>query len=664
MLEIIINSALFSTIALVLIHFLWQGVAVAVILKSALIITPDQHSKLRYTYATVAMLANLILPIVTFAIIYQPELLTDTQQPSIFSSTLGLSLLANESSLNADILFILPYLTMVWLSIVLCLAGKLIIQMITVNQLPKKNSHPASAQLTKRFLELVAKLNMSMVPDLRISLAVDVPMAIGWLKPVVLVPVSMVTGLTPAQLDMLLLHELAHIKRYDYLVNLLQSFIEIVLFFHPAVFWVSKQMRIEREYCSDDIAVQHCGNALAYAHTLTDTASLCHKHRHHAIPAMAMAASGGDLKQRVLRLVNHHSCTSPLDKSKWLASVIIVISFLIISSKELAQLNYFDISNSSNNLAADIVSGQNQAISSLTKSKQEAVNSATTEQITTEINSAQQDTSFSSASTKIDAETNTVNSLLDDTLADKLTNNLANNNAPIILDQPAQIIDENKTNSSIKQNSHKELMTEPSIAAIKTPAAKLINQTKAINTTTGLAAKKIHLSAKNKPTKTITQAPEPIEIETVTRPTTHKTLANPYASQLESLTQPLTHQDAISLFDNKQAKSNNEIVNQHAELTENKSFKEAIIINTVDPKYPTWAQRKKLELDLRVNFSINKDGKVKNIQIEEKNKSTYFRSAIIKAMEQWQFIPAEENGKPVESTMSKIFSFNLMNESE
>ncbi len=171
-------------------------------------------------------------------------------------------------------------------------------------------------------------------------------MAIGWIKPVVLLPASMITGLTPAQLDMLLLHELAHIRRHDYLVNLIQSFVEIVLFFHPAVFWVSKQMRIEREYCSDDIAVQHCGDALAYAHTLTDTASLCNKHR-HAIPTMAMAASGGDLKQRVLRLVNHHSCTTAYDKSKWLVSVVIVCSFLLLTSRELAQLTYLDMSSNS-----------------------------------------------------------------------------------------------------------------------------------------------------------------------------------------------------------------------------------------------------------------------------------------------------------------------------
>ena len=88
-------------------------------------------------------------------------------------------------------------------------------------------------------------------------------------------------------------------------------------------------------------------------------------------------------------------------------------------------------------------------------------------------------------------------------------------------------------------------------------------------------------------------------------------------------------------------------------------FTPAKIMDIIDPKYPSWAQRKKLELDLLVNFTINKEGQVKNIEIEQKNKASYFKNSIIKAMEQWQFIPAEENGNPVESTMSKIFSFNL-----
>ena len=177
-------------------------------------------------------------------------------------------------------------------------------------------------------------------------------MAIGWLKPVVLIPFSMVSGLTPQQLDMLLLHELAHIRRHDYLVNFLQTLVETLLFFHPTVRWVSKQMRNEREYCSDDIAVQHGSSAIAYAHTLADTASLCQKHRHHAIPSMAMAASGGDLKQRVVRLLeNQPHCSQTTDSGKWLASFTILLAIIFGFSQNSLTLPIIDLQSGSISLS-------------------------------------------------------------------------------------------------------------------------------------------------------------------------------------------------------------------------------------------------------------------------------------------------------------------------
>ena len=161
----------------------------------------------------------------------------------------------------------------------------------------------------------------------------------------VLLPATMVTGLNSAQLEMLILHELAHIRRHDYLVNFLQTLIELLFFFHPGVHWIGKQMRNEREYCSDDIAVQHCGDAIAYAHTLTDTASLCAKNHFHTIPTMAMAASGGDLKERVLRLVDHH-CAPTNNTSKWLAAVSLLLALALLSVNQLLTMPFAQQLNS------------------------------------------------------------------------------------------------------------------------------------------------------------------------------------------------------------------------------------------------------------------------------------------------------------------------------
>ena len=93
-----------------------------------------------------------------------------------------------------------------------------------------------------------------------ISALVEVPTVIGSLRPVVLLPVSALAGMSPSQLDAILAHELAHIRRHDYLVNLLQTLVETLLFYHPAVWWLSRRIRIERENCCDDLGGGVCGD--------------------------------------------------------------------------------------------------------------------------------------------------------------------------------------------------------------------------------------------------------------------------------------------------------------------------------------------------------------------------------------------------------------------
>jgi hypothetical protein len=121
-------------------------------------------------------------------------------------------------------------------------------------------------------------------------------------------------------------------------------------------------MRNEREYCSDDIAVKHCGDAIAYAHTLADTAALhhaspsyCDKHA-HTIPELAMAASGGDLKQRIVRLVNHH-CTPKKDIGKWFAAASIISTVLFISSQSLIGVSNLAFESKSQKTAKKFLSG-------------------------------------------------------------------------------------------------------------------------------------------------------------------------------------------------------------------------------------------------------------------------------------------------------------------
>ena len=102
------------------------------------------------------------------------------------------------------------------------------------------------------------------------SALVDVPTVVGWLRPAILLPIAALASLTPAQVEAILAHELAHIRRHDYAVNLLQTIVETLLFYHPAVWWLSQRIRVEREHCCDDIAIAVCGDPLGYAQALAE----------------------------------------------------------------------------------------------------------------------------------------------------------------------------------------------------------------------------------------------------------------------------------------------------------------------------------------------------------------------------------------------------------
>ena len=161
-------------------------------------------------------------------------------------------------------------------------------------------SHQALELWRAPMARLAQRMGVSRAVLLCQSNRVDVPTTIGWLRPIVLLPASAVSGLGPAQIEAILAHELAHIRRHDYLVNLLQSVVETLLFYHPAVWWVSRRIREERELCCDDLAVRSCGDAVTYARALYELEAL---RPLEPAPWLAMAATRGSLARRIARLI-------------------------------------------------------------------------------------------------------------------------------------------------------------------------------------------------------------------------------------------------------------------------------------------------------------------------------------------------------------------------
>jgi len=717
--ENIVNSPFLYSLALTLIHFLWQGLVVALALKSLFIVISNQRSQLRYALSALAMLVNLLLPFITFFVIYKAEYLQLNQQ--ISASLPLISSLSVGSGTNAfwyaDIVNYLPYLSLFWLATVLTLSCKLMVEVYNVNQLSKSWVSSADTKLMTRFIELVSQIKLKKVPKLLISLKTDVPMAIGWFKPVVLIPASMLTGLTPAQLDMLILHELAHIRRHDYLVNFIQTLVEILLFFHPAVQWVSNQMRNEREYCSDDIAVQNCGTPLAYARTLADTAALCRKEHNHTIPHMAMAASGGDLKERVIRLVNHqHHCSTGNEVSKWLASAVIVLTIILLLSQQLIKMPLLDINSGSFSL----YQSSHEFIPAIEKIKNSTVEQLSNTSIAQQLLVRDENKAQADIASTLPAQLNNLQSKSAQTKPFK--------KAIVQKSTMDEIIDLNPHSlARISKTTGTTDITNPSVQSTLTAQhkikqnplnafAKTTNRAKQATAISQLSAKeniviKQPVLAKKERLLQLTTNDQSLTADVATQQATLMTpavksiserafeitdssqnasLANPYASMISELSKD----KSSSVFTNSKNQANigrKLLTSQNAQFQPKTYTKKSFapkqtaieksetyanlisnnmpldevynklpeLVASIEPRYPSSAKRKGIELDILVNFTIDRNGYIKDIQFESKNKVNYFRSTIRTAMAKWRFLPAKVNNKPVESQMSKIFSFSL-----
>src|SRR3954464_5438566 len=350
--ETLLRQPAAQAVAWALLQFVWQGAAVGAITALALFALRRSASDIRYVVASIGLALMLTLPLVTGVQKYQAlgalgepadavgsvtaTARTDMSRrhttalpsvgvtPAAASEVPTVAFAAGTVDALRAIEFerLLPPLMLIWLVGVTILTMRLLTGWLWVQRLRTHGVSPADDASRRLTARLSRRLHISRAITLLESTLVDVPTVIGFLKPVVLLPASALGGLTPQQLEAILAHELAHIRRHDYLVNLLQTLVETVLFYHPAVWWLSHRIRVERENCCDDLAVSLCGDPVAYAHALADLEALRSGPApdHH----IAMAATGGLLLQRVRRLLgapSSHTGRGPA----WLAGRVALL---------------------------------------------------------------------------------------------------------------------------------------------------------------------------------------------------------------------------------------------------------------------------------------------------------------------------------------------------
>ncbi len=216
----------------------------------------------------------------------------------------------------------LPAIVLVWFAGVALFAFRPLASWYTVRRLRKVGVSPVNAAIRDLLDRTAKKLRLARAVAVLQSTLVKTPVVVGFFRPLILLPLCVVTGLPESQLELILAHELAHIRRNDYLVNLLQALVETLFFYHPAVWWLSRQIRHERENCCDDVAVSLCGNRADYGRALLAIEEL-----RAASPELAVAASGGRLLARIRRIAGRETAP-PLVGISSLSAILVLVALV------------------------------------------------------------------------------------------------------------------------------------------------------------------------------------------------------------------------------------------------------------------------------------------------------------------------------------------------
>jgi beta-lactamase regulating signal transducer with metallopeptidase domain len=334
----LLGSAIGQAIGWALLHLLWQGVLVAAILAATLALLSKQSANARYLASCGALALMVVLGAATAYRSYDEgresgvgsrmgasnTALLTAAQPNTPEPIVSDTRPPTRDSLITFTKSHLPQIVLVWLTGVLLLSVRLLFGWLRAHSIARRNATEAAPEWQRSARRLAHALKLRRAVQLLESAAVEVPTVIGWLRPVVLLPATSLTGLSTEQMEMILAHELAHIRRNDFFVNLMQAVVETLLFYHPAVWWISNRIRVEREHCCDDVAVSVSGKPLVYARALTRLEEL----RIEDAQAF-VSANGGSLIGRIRRLAGARA-ESPNAPSRFVAGAALLTVLLAL----------------------------------------------------------------------------------------------------------------------------------------------------------------------------------------------------------------------------------------------------------------------------------------------------------------------------------------------
>jgi TonB-dependent SusC/RagA subfamily outer membrane receptor len=350
-------GSLSEALAWTIFHSIWQAALIAGLLALVFRLINKNNARLRYTMASLSMLLIFISAIFTFLL----SLPTETLPLDLNISGLDSIIIADTSKLvfswgslksllPTHILF--PILLRTWIVGICLLSFRMVINYTTALRLKKYKAFPLNEKHITLAYNVLERFKISKKVLFRESLSVDSPSLIGYFKPVILLPISLISGIPDNQLEIIIAHELAHISRHDYLIQFIQGIIEILFFYHPMVWWLSSVVNTEREHICDDLAVKVCGESLTLIKALNNMESIRRKK-----PELVLSFSGkkANLLHRVRRILNPVTVKHPkLERGLLSALFVFALSGMILFSNLANSKNQVQLeSKNSKDLSID-----------------------------------------------------------------------------------------------------------------------------------------------------------------------------------------------------------------------------------------------------------------------------------------------------------------------
>jgi beta-lactamase regulating signal transducer with metallopeptidase domain len=321
-----------SALTQALLESLWQDALLGLFAALLLGAVGRRSAALKHAVGMVFLLAMAVLPIVT--------LLSLLSAGSVSASTGVTSFAPQGDSLfemmsPGEHLIAAPaWLPWLWFSGVVVMLMRLIGGGLMVRRLNRQSFTPLAPAWQARVDVLRHAMGIRREVAVRLLQGVGLPCSARAWRPVIWMPIAMLTQLAPDQIEALLAHELAHVRRLDWIWNGAQRVIEALLFYHPAVWWLSRRIRQERENACDDLAVAACGDAIVLAEALANLEKL-----RTSAHIFALSADGGSLMQRVTRLISPHTPTR-LGWNVPVAMLAVLFSGALVAAQAAPSVNH------------------------------------------------------------------------------------------------------------------------------------------------------------------------------------------------------------------------------------------------------------------------------------------------------------------------------------